>query len=515
MGTLVFKTSDKSVIKSPETDNISPESNKDCWNILIVDDEEIIHKITKMVLSEVIYKGMKINFISAYSGEEAKQILKEQSNIAIVLLDVVMETDDAGLQVAKFIREELKNKEIRIILRTGQPGQAPEKNVIDEYDINDYKEKTELTSQKLYTCIITGLHSYMDIQTIEKSKKSFEKIIEASRHLFKSKSLEHFTTAVFQQLTILLNMKDDVFYLMRKIIIDDQETIVVISGINEENIVIIDIPLEDINNSLQKQVENCFEQKESKFLENEYFGYVNSNKNFYVIYCKGTGKFSDLDKNILKIFSNDIISAYENLELNREIIATQKEIVVTLGEVIETKSKETANHVKRVAEFAGVIAKKLDFDKETIETLKMASFLHDTGKIGVSENILNKPDKLTIDEFDHIKKHSTVGYEILRHSKRPILKAAAVIAHEHHERWDGTGYPNGKSKEDIHIFARIIAICDVFDALMNKRVYKNPWHLDKVISTIKEGKGTFFDPKIVDIFLENIDTFKEINNKYQ
>ena len=130
-----------------------------CWKVLIVDDEPEVHAVTRLALNDFSFQQKKLEFISAYSGAEAKKVLAAQPDIAVVLLDVVMETDDAGLLVASHIRETLHNHFVRIILRTGQPGQAPERQVIVNYDINDYKSKTELTAQKLFTVMMSSLRS--------------------------------------------------------------------------------------------------------------------------------------------------------------------------------------------------------------------------------------------------------------------------------------------------------------------------------------------------------------------
>ena len=159
---------DELVFAKEETDSkkVVPEKqtvHNGCWNIMIVDDEKEIHNVTKLALNQFTFESRGINFISAYSGKEAKQLFQAHKDIALILLDVVMETDNAGLQVAKYIREELANQQTRIVLRTGQPGLAPEEKVIVEYDINDYKEKTELTRQKLFTTVVSSLRSYRQI----------------------------------------------------------------------------------------------------------------------------------------------------------------------------------------------------------------------------------------------------------------------------------------------------------------------------------------------------------------
>ena len=168
-----------------EEDGIGPVNNaiaKRPWKLIIVDDEEEVHDVTRLALNGFTFADRPLEFLSAFSGEEARSVLAEHSDAAVVLLDVVMETEHAGLDVAKYLREELHNTSIRIILRTGQPGQAPERAVITNYDINDYKEKTELTSQKLYTLMYAALRSFRDITALESSRRGLEKIIHASSH---------------------------------------------------------------------------------------------------------------------------------------------------------------------------------------------------------------------------------------------------------------------------------------------------------------------------------------------
>ncbi|RXK15166.1 hypothetical protein CP985_10065 [Malaciobacter mytili LMG 24559] len=197
-------------------------------------------------------------------------------------------------------------------------------------------------------------------------------------------------------------------------------------------------------------------------------------------------------------------------DLNEEIINTQKEIIYTMGEIAETRSKETGFHVKRVAEYSKLLALKLGLPKEEAELLKQASPMHDIGKIAIADSILNKPGKLTFEEFEIMKTHAQLGFEMLKHSNKPILKAAAIVSLMHHEKWDGTGYPNALKKEDIHIYGRITAVADVFDALGSDRIYKKAWEDEKIFKLFKEEKGKHFDPKIIDCFFENLDEILKI-----
>ncbi|MCT7605839.1 HD domain-containing protein [Aliarcobacter butzleri] len=201
--------------------------------------------------------------------------------------------------------------------------------------------------------------------------------------------------------------------------------------------------------------------------------------------------------------------------LNQEIENTQKEVVFTMGAIGESRSKETGNHVKRVAEYSKLLALYYGLDEKEAELLKQASPMHDIGKVAIPDAILNKPGRFDENEREIMNTHAALGYEMLKHSNRPLLKMAAIVANEHHEKWDGTGYPKGKSGEDIHIYGRITALADVFDALGSDRVYKKAWDDERIFNLFKEERGKHFDPKLVDIFFEHLDEFLKIRETFK
>jgi response regulator RpfG family c-di-GMP phosphodiesterase len=234
-----------------------------------------------------------------------------------------------------------------------------------------------------------------------------------------------------------------------------------------------------------------------------------------------TREFSSVAKEF-NVFNEQIIAHQEELHemnkqllaLNKEIESTLRETVYTMGVIEEQRSKETANHTKRVSLYSRLLAEKMGMPQEQVDLLCAASPLHDIGKLGIPDAILFKPAMLDEDERKIMENHPVIGYEMLKHSQRDILMAAGTIAYQHHEKWDGSGYPRGLKGNEINIFGRIIAMADVFDALYSPRVYKEAWQLDKVVAWISEQRGLHFDPAIVDIFLGHVDEFVEIYNRY-
>lgn len=202
----------------------------------------------------------------------------------------------------------------------------------------------------------------------------------------------------------------------------------------------------------------------------------------------------------------------ELLFLQEEIVETQREVIYKMGEISETRSKETGNHVKRVAEYSRLLAIKAGMSEEEADMLYTASPMHDIGKVGIPDSILKKPGKLNDEEWEVMRTHSDIGYYILKSSERPILKAAAIISHQHHEKWDGTGYPMRLRGEEIHMYGRITAVADVFDALGSDRVYKKGWELDEILQFFTQQKGKHFDPRLIDLFFENLSEFLAIRD---
>ncbi len=231
------------------------------------------------------------------------------------------------------------------------------------------------------------------------------------------------------------------------------------------------------------------------------------------IYIRGLETFKpDHRRQVVKNFEL-VFETIENILLQNEMKRNQKQIIYDLTTISETKSKETYYHVTRVVNYTRVLAEGLGFSEEEVELVSIASAMHDIGKIATPYEILHKNGALTQEEFAEIKKHTLDGYDILKVNEGELFHAAAIIARDHHEKYNGKGY-RGLKGEEIHIYARIVALADVFDALASERAYKKPWPLDKVMNLIIEESGKHFDPKVVEVFLDRFNEFLDIKRKY-
>ena len=488
------------------------------WKVVIVDDEKDIHTITKMALKRFTLDDRSLIFIHAYSAEEGKKVLAEEKDVALVFLDVVMETDDAGLLLAKWMREELDNHFTRIVLRTGQPGQAPEEKVIVDYDINDYKEKTELNRTKLFTTVFTALRAYRDIIKIEDARiyqelyrSGLERVIASTSSVLEQRTLQQFFSGLLQQVVSLLRS-------------DQASALLQITGVgaiySEHDYRVIaqisdDSGDDSIDGEIYQYLNKAIESKCSIYEDDILVGYFPSQGDkVSLLFLKGIKSLNSIDRKLLEVFSGNVSLAFDNLLLNNEIIDTQEDLIYRLGDVVESRSSEAGNHIRRMAEVSYLIAQKLGLSQIECDLLKQAAPMHDIGKVATPDAVLLKPSRLDNDEMTIMKGHPQIGYDILHGSKRPILQNAAIISQQHHEKFDGKGYPQGLVGEDIHIFARIVAVADVFDALTHKRCYKEAWPLEEVIKTMKESSGSHFDPLVLNALLDNIDKALVINNRY-
>jgi len=309
-------------IDDSDEDDILAHGSEGSWQVLIVDDDPEIHSVTQLALSDLVVLGRRLEYLHAYSGQDACQLIKDNADIVLVLLDVVMETDDAGLNVVKYIREDLQRQDIRIVLRTGQPGYAPEESVIKEYDINDYKTKTELTRRKLVTTVFAAIRSYQQIATVNENRLGLEKIVSGAAELSSQHSLVAYCESVLSQFRSLIS--DDisaVFCARGQGIIDNVDDlsfyILAQTGFSNN---LVNQKLDNLkDDQASKQVKSCFLQQQHHYQNDSLNLYIAKGDYRAVIYVALNTPLTETQTQLLNVFLTGVAVGYENVHLFQKL----------------------------------------------------------------------------------------------------------------------------------------------------------------------------------------------------
>lgn len=397
-------------------DEEEDEAQRSAWNVLIVDDEPEVHAVTKLVLSSYAFDERGIVFYSAYSGAEAERFLRQRDDMALILLDVVMESEEAGLDVVRYIRRELKNELVRIILRTGQPGYAPESKVVMDYDINDYKEKTELTSQRLVTAVTTALRSYRDLTLIERNKRGVEQILKTSPEIFSCQSIYDFGREVLEQLKTFAYGQQETtgFVAVRQPA--DEYHIVAADGKYESR---PGARLEDVITELTRE-RIATEMQRGELLYDEGWLLVRwqggAEEKSGLMYLEGRGATLQAEIGLLELFRLNVAAAFKNMNLQSEMDCTLREIALREAAERELKQKNT--------ELQQVLTNLQTVQMQMIQQEKMAGI----GQLaaGVAHEI-NNPLGFIRSNFDVLADYARKMAGLLRQyqdARNALLKAA-------------------------------------------------------------------------------------------
>ncbi|MBP2312124.1 response regulator [Azospirillum soli] len=489
------------------------------WKVLIADDEEEVHAVTKFTLRNFIVAGRELEFLDAYSGAEAVETIRRHDDIAVVLLDVVMETEHAGLDAVRRIREEVGDRMVRIVLRTGQPGLAPERQVITDHDINGYTQKTELTIEKLYSTMHTAVRSYRDIRALDENRRGLQRIVEATTAIVREHTLSGFASGALAQLQGLLYLGKDAARCSGVVATSTaggSGVLMLLAGVGDyagkEGRPVADA----LSPALTSALRDAAAKPDGICVNGVYSACLESRKGDRALLgIEAQDPMAPVNPDLLGLFGRNLAVAFENLTLHQDIEETQRDIVLMLSEAMERRSHHVGHHARRVGEYARLLGRAAGLGVEEAGDLALAASLHDIGKVAIPDAILNKPGPLDEEERAIMRTHSRIGHDILVSSRRSALKRAAVVALTHHERWDGQGYPQGLSGETIPLEGRIVALADAFDALLSVRPYKLAWPLDRVLEHLRGSRGTAFDPALVDLFFANLDAIDAIRARFR
>lgn len=289
------------------------------WKVAVIDDDRAVHEGTRFALSDYSLNGQTLDILSAYSAAEGRELMRAHPDIAAVLLDVIMETDEAGLDLVEFIRNDLRNETVRIILRTGQPGQAPERRVIVDYDINDYKAKTELTADKLFTSLTAALRSYQQLERMVQTRRGLEIIIDAASTLYDFKSMQRLAEGVLTQLASLLNVDCAGILVLRDGgAVDDDFSVLAGSGCYRRFSAAEGQA--SLDSDLKQTVEDAFRRRRHEFVDHRSILYIRTGSGReVVILLQAECDLSDTDRSLVEIFGSRLSIAFDNVILYQQL----------------------------------------------------------------------------------------------------------------------------------------------------------------------------------------------------
>ncbi len=490
------------------------------WTVLVVDDDESVHSITRLVLMGLTFRNRPIELFSAYTAANGIDILRAHPEVALVLLDVVMETDDAGLRAVQQVREELNNVNVRVVLRTGQPGKAPERDVVVRYEIDGYELKTEQTSQNLVTVVIAALRSFDLIRSMERNRAGLELIMNATAEMSQLRTARAFASSALDNLQALLNRSGGAVFCAPSSRSNKGDTvpIEVLAGTGPySDWAARMLDDADPEGRIRSEIVQATLGKDA-LPDPLALGTALLLKSPHVrsatIWVHDVYALDPIEKQLLDVFCSKIAVAFDNVQLIELFRKAQQATVVALADLAEYRDTDTGEHVLRVARTTDLLARDLhaagtfptELDELLVEQIGLASMLHDVGKVSIPDAVLLKPGQLDAEERRVMETHAGVGMRILARADRIVgqrsyLTLAAEIAIGHHEWYDGTGYPHGVAGSTIPLSARITAVADVYDALTHARPYKAPWSAAQAQAYIIERSGTQFDPAVVESFL--------------
>lgn len=510
---------DDLIFADDHPDSVAPPA--DPWVVLVVDDDEDVQRITRLVLKDFSFRGRGLSLRSAYSGAEARRLLDELPHVAVALVDVVMETDQAGLQLIEHIRKERGDTLMRVILRTGQAGVAPGKRVIIDYDVNDYAAKSELTAERLFASVVAALRSHEDLRALDASARGLERLVASAGELFEPRSVQALLARVLSLACALAGGAGDGFVCTATRAVGGGDRLRSrmrfplgrFAQFQETSLIDID------DGRVARLLDEVFEREASVYCDHFLALYLRAeNRLEVVVYCEPPGSATPLDRHLLNLFVGQATQALNNVILFDRLSLNQQALVFSLADLASWRDPSAAEHARRIAALVEAIVEKLRADgvfgdalgADLIENLAQASLLHDVGNASLDERILRKQGKLDEDERATMRRHTIAGHALLSDAAvveqgRSVLAIGAEIARHHHERFDGAGYPDGLREDAIPLSARIVAVADTFDAMISARPQRAALERMAAINWITEQSGAAFDPRVVNAFLRVVD----------
>jgi response regulator RpfG family c-di-GMP phosphodiesterase len=463
------------------------------WKVLIVDDDSEMHTVTKLVLNNFSYQQRKLSFIDAYNAAEAFELLRQHADVAIALVDVVMESDDAGLKLIDDIRERLNNHDIRLILRTGQPGLAPIREVIRRYDVSDYKNKTELSDVNLDTLMCASLRAYQEISELHLQQNNLRAAIHSSSVVANCHDEQHLASSVYQEITKQLTKQLphqalNGFALAlchRQLrVLHSQGTLAELQDCRQ---------LEDFPQLIQAMLRQALEQREHVHQQGKSVFYLaNGQLHPLLFYVEGWQENQAPQFEPLELYIQATAIRMENRLLQRQLAYGQLQLLDMVYQAIQ-QPPASDEHLHIVQQQTQQLAVQAGLSSEEAEQLSQVAAFYDLSQLGLPDVVLNC-SLLSAERWKCIAEHYALPEHLKSSAVQQQINNALIVAYQYRENWDGSGLPLGLAGDTIHLYARIVALA-VF--------YAEHAHQANFTQQLQQATGQRIDPQLATFLVKH------------
>lgn len=496
------------------------------WSVLVVDDEQDMHTQTKLAVSGASAFERPIRLQHAHDPVRAKELLS-QTRFAVVVINIG--ADGQGMELAWWLRRQKSNHTSRIILRLAQAGMMPELNTLTEADIDDGKAMMELNPRCLLALLVKAIRHYRHIVAADEAQQQSQSlqngmrnVLSASARLFELSHFSQLLPEIHKEISAIADVGQDALLLRQ---CHDAHADAK-SGSNTpqgnprfEAIMGLGTLQQKLAEPLGPELLDLLQRSQHSHDIRYRHGALLCplpvpHGDSHYLYLPRAEAISDVQQQLIAVFTINAGMALAHFAQEQHVNETQAELLLRLGHVAANQAHHSINHIKRMADYCYELGLLAGMAEPQADILSRAAPMHDIGNIGISDAILQQPDSLSPEARAIMARHTEIGWQLLSGSEQPVLQCAAKICLQHHEKYDGSGYPNGLKGDAICLPARIVAIADAFDALCHKRSYKDAWALEDVQAEMQSCAGSYFDPELMALFIEHIDQFIAIKQRW-
>lgn len=499
-----------------EGEDLERRAGASAWQVLVVDTDARLADLVRESLLDVYAGGRPIEVRSACDPATGLEAIMAAPDTAVLVVSMSLRSGLDGLTLADQARAVPGAEELRVIVVTEQASTASVRQLIAVNDVDDVIADDALNAARLFSSVFRSLRYYRELTIERDTRHAIERMVDESASLQRGLDVSTLARGWLDQLCAILGIQqagDDRAEAVM-VQLDAQGGAQALAACGR----LTRLPPDCVPASVLMAVRTVDPLPGTsawRRADGEFVARMRCDADIDVaIFARSESAFTEVSGSAISVFCRHVLMSLSAQQLEAAATRSQNRLIMMLGEAIERRSMETGNHVRRVGEYSRLLGRLCGLRRDETELLLIAAALHDAGKVAIPDAILNKPGRLTAEERTVMQTHAAIGARMFEGQDTPVLEAARVIALQHHERWDGRGYPNGLSGQDIHIYGRIAGIADVFDALASDRVYKRAWPMEKVLDLLREERGRQFDPQLVDLMLAHLPKFLQIRAQF-